>query len=90
MSWKKKKILHGVFHLGLNFSGFSTYQFQKQRSGGVVKNFAKVTGKDLCQGLFFDKVAGLKLAQNIALLKQANFPTEIQNNKSKTLICEQI
>ena len=27
---------------------------------GVLKNFAKFTGKCLCQGLFFNKVAGLK------------------------------
>ena len=27
---------------------------------GVLRNFAKFTGKDLCQGLFFNKVAGLK------------------------------
>ena len=28
---------------------------------GVFKNFAKFTGKHLCQSLFFDKVAGLQL-----------------------------
>ena len=27
---------------------------------GVLRNFAKFTGKHLCQGLFFDKVAGLR------------------------------
>ena len=27
---------------------------------GVLKNFAKFTGKHLCQSLFFDKVAGLR------------------------------
>ena len=26
---------------------------------GVLRNFAKLTGKHLCQGLFFNKVAGL-------------------------------
>ena len=26
---------------------------------GVLRNFAKFTGKHLCQGLFFNKVAGL-------------------------------
>ena len=26
---------------------------------GVLRNFAKFTGKDLCQSLFFNKVAGL-------------------------------
>ena len=33
---------------------------------GVLKNFTKFTGKHLCQGLFFDKVAGL-----LILLKDA-------------------
>ena len=28
---------------------------------GVLTNFKKFTGKDLCQSLFFDKVAGLSL-----------------------------
>ena len=27
---------------------------------GVLKSFAKVTGRYLCQSLFFDKVAGLR------------------------------
>ena len=29
---------------------------------GVLRNFAKFTGKHLCQSLFFDKVAGLRPA----------------------------
>ena len=29
---------------------------------GVLRNFAKFTGKYLCQGLFFNKVAGLRPA----------------------------
>ena len=28
----------------------------------ILKNFSKFTGKDLCQGLFFNKVAGLRPA----------------------------
>ena len=39
---------------------------------------------------FLNKVAGLGLAQNIGLLKQTNFLTDIQKNKSKTQICKQI
>ena len=38
----------------------------KQSSGGVLENFAKFTGKHLCQSLFFNKVAGLVL---VTLLK---------------------
>ena len=34
---------------------------------GVLRNFAKFTGKHLCQSLFFNKVAGLRSA---ALLKK--------------------
>ena len=30
---------------------------------GVLKNFTKFTGKHLCQRLFFNKVAGLRLYQ---------------------------
>ena len=29
---------------------------------GVLSNFTKFTGKQLCQSLFFNKVAGLRLA----------------------------
>ena len=32
---------------------------QKQSSKGALRNFAKFTGKDLCQSLLFNKVAGL-------------------------------
>ena len=28
---------------------------------GVLRNFAKFTGKDLCQSLFFNEVAGVSL-----------------------------
>ena len=28
-------------------------------TGGVLRNFAKLTGKQLCQSLYFNKVAGL-------------------------------
>ena len=31
-------------------------------NGGVLRNFSKVTGKHLCQSLFFNKVAGLRPA----------------------------
>ena len=29
---------------------------------GVLRNFTKFTGKHLCQSLFFNKVAGLRLS----------------------------
>ena len=41
---------------------------------GVLTNFAKFTGKHLCQGLFFNRVAGLsfviKLHRPATLLKK--------------------
>ena len=33
---------------------------------GVLKNFAKFTGKRLCQSLYFNKVAGLRPSVNFA------------------------
>ena len=35
---------------------------QKPLSGGVLKNFAKFTGKHLCHSIFLNKVTGLRLA----------------------------
>ena len=47
---------------------------------GILRNFLKFTGKDLYKGLFFNKVAGLKLAQvfpvNFAKFLRAPFYTE--------------
>ena len=37
---------------------------RKRFKKGFLKNFAKFTGKHLCQGLFFNKVAGLSLQRN--------------------------
>ena len=34
---------------------------------GVLRNFAKFTGKHLCQSLFFNKVAGLSFIKKEAL-----------------------
>ena len=44
----------------------------------------------MSESLFKNKVEGLRLAQNIGLLEQANFLTDIQKSKSKTQICEQM
>ena len=53
----------------INFSKWILPQdFQKQSSRGilckkgVLRNFTKFTGKQLCQSLFFNKVAGLRAA----------------------------
>ena len=42
---------------------------------GVLRNFAKLTGKYLCQNLFFNKVAGFRLA---TLLKKRLWHTDTQ------------
>ena len=44
--------------------------FRSSRPGvfckkGVLRKFAKITGKHLCQSLFFNKVAGLRLATSL-------------------------
>ena len=41
---------------------------------GVLRNFAKFTGKHLCQTLFFNKVAGLR---PVTLLKKREFGTGV-------------
>ena len=57
------KVFTGVFFNRQN----STFHFSNYKSSrpevfckkGVPKNFAKFTGKRLCQSFFFNKVAGL-------------------------------
>ena len=59
------------FHFSSRYSGSGkqfrvfTCRSSHQRCSvkiGVLRNFAKVTGKHLCQSLFFNKVAGLRSA----------------------------
>ena len=40
---------------------------------GVLRNFKKFTGKQLCQSLFFNKVAGLVAASKVIKLFEKNF-----------------
>ena len=53
---------------------------QKQSSRGVLENFTKVTGKHLCQSLFFNKVAGLRPA---TLLKKRLWRMRFPGNFAK-------
>ena len=51
----KKRLLEGQY--------FFLYKSSQRRCSvrkGVLRNFAKFTGKQLCQRLFFNKVAGLR------------------------------
>ena len=49
-----------MLRLILNFGCIRTSHPEVFRKKGVLKNFAKFTGKHLCQSPFFNKVAGYK------------------------------
>ena len=51
------KIICPIEHKGSNFRNSRLEVFCKK---GVLRNFAKFTGKHLCQSLFFNKVACLR------------------------------
>ena len=56
----RKKIFPAVsYNLRIDIS------FQKQLPRGVLRNFAKFTGKRLCKSLFFNKVSGLRPKQGL-------------------------
>ena len=44
---------------------------------GVLRNFAKFTGKDLCQSVFFNNVAGLFSCEFFEISKNASFTEHI-------------
>ena len=50
--------LKGAYDFHLH--SIRTKDCQKQSPRGVLRNFAKFTGKHLCQSLYFNKVAGLR------------------------------
>ena len=49
---------------------------------GVLRNYTKLTGKHLCQSLFFDKIAGLRPA---TLLKKRLWHRRFSVNFAKFL-----
>ena len=49
---------------------------------GVLGNFAKFTGKYLCQSLFFNKVADLRFSMNFAKFFRTHF---LQNTSEQLL-----
>ena len=54
-------ICYYAFLMYFTYSATSMYRSSHRRCSGrkgVLKNFAKYTGKHLCQSLFFNKVAG--------------------------------
>ena len=56
---KRRKILHLLYHLYQTEAVGRQEVFCKK---GVLKNFAKLTGKRMYQGVFLNKVAGLRPA----------------------------
>ena len=44
---------------------------------GVLRNFAKFIGKHLCQSLFYNKVAGLRLVTGMSLFNSASILQKI-------------
>ena len=63
---------------------------RRSRKKVFLKSSQNSQGNTYVRVSFLNKVTGLRLAQNIGLLKQANFLTDIHKNKSKTQICEQV
>ena len=51
---------------------------------GVLRNFTKFTGKQLCQSLFFNKVAGLSTATLLKKRLQRCLFCEISENTFST------
>ena len=56
------QLLSKLFPFGL-FLSIRSSQRRRSVKKGAVRNFAKFTGKQLCQSLFFNKVAGLEFAK---------------------------
>ena len=62
----------------INAGGIECYQKKKQSPGGVLlkgvlKNFTKLTGKHLCQSLFFNKVATFSKKETLAQVLSCKF-----------------
>ena len=58
------KQLIGSYEQDLLFKNQQRFGSRHRRyfiTEGVLRNFAKFTGKDMCQSVFFNKVAGLSL-----------------------------
>ena len=61
----KKGVFFSVFvniHEAMNIFNLLTNFYKKQSFEGVLRHFAKFTGKHLCQSLHFNKAAGLRPA----------------------------
>ena len=90
-------LYHGAYMLSSTVGrGILCLMLQKQSSGavckkGVLKYFTKLTGKHLCQSLFFNKVVGLRptgLKRNCSPVNFAKFlrASFVQNTSGKLFL----
>ena len=79
---REKKVERGIKWNSVSSSRSSHRRFSVKK--GVLRNFAKFTGKHLCQRLFFNKVAGLGLG-SATLLKKRLWHRCFQVNFAKFL-----
>ena len=56
------------------YPGFRSSQLRCSVRKGALRNFAKFTGKHLCQSLFFNEVAGLRLQISVNFVKFLRIP----------------
>ena len=99
---KKNDIIWSFSFQNLNFSPWAEFPrlflvpvseaaIQRcSRKKVLLKSSQNSQGNTYVRFSFLNKGTGLRLAQNIGLLKQANFLADVQKNKSKTQICEHI
>ena len=85
--------LENLVHLTLSWRGPLSYSHQRcsVRKGGL-RNFAKFTGKHLCQSLFFNKACNFikkRLWNRCFPMNFAKFPraTFFQNTSGRLLLC---
>ena len=57
---------------------------------GVLRNFAKFTGKHLCQSLFFNKVAGLSSATLLKKRLAQDFSCEFSEISKNAFLTEHV
>ena len=55
-----KKVMEFFFSKVVGYNLFRSSHWRCSIKKGVLRNFAKSTGKHLCQTLFFNKIAGLR------------------------------
>ena len=75
-----RESLHRVLSMPLGFYRSSRPEVFCKK--GVLRNFTKFTGKHLCQSLFFNKVAGLRLLRLQIYLKSTTGNSQSRNTSN--------